>query len=351
LNPRPSRITVGRGRDIGTEGSEADEWKLERPRAGGHVCAASRAGGDAASASAHGALPITKSNALFSTYCGAGGTQGLGALARLTGSGYAMSARGADAGVKEPSLGDAPDEAPHVKKDKPFHATVDVYFHVIHDGATGNVSNQAIADQITVMNLGYGGMEGGFNTGFSFKVVGIDRTDNAAWFNAQAGSADERAMKAALHQGDASDLNIYSSTAEAYLGWAYFPSTYKVHPTIDGLVIDWESMSGTSTRYAGRYDLGKTATHESGHWFGLYHVFQGGCNNWGDYVDDTPPQLIATRGCPEGQDSCKEPGFDSIHNYMDYSYDSCYNQFTAGQAARMQDQWLAFRADGGSTVK
>lgn len=307
----------------------------------------------AAAASAHSAAPIRSSNALFSTYCGTS-AGGYGALTRLTGNAYAGSTRGtagADA-VKEPSLGDAPDEAPPSSKaGKAFAATVDVYFHVIHDGATGNVSDKAVRDQIQVMNLGYGGMEGGVNTGFSFKLVGIDRTDNAAWFNAGAGSSDEREMKAALHRGDASDLNIYSSTASAYLGWAYFPSTYKVHPTIDGLIIDWESMVYTSTRYAGRYDLGKTATHESGHWFGLYHVFQGGCNNWGDYVDDTPPQLIATRGCPEGQDSCKEPGLDSIHNYMDYSYDACYNQFTAGQAKRMQEQWLAFRADGGTTVK
>lgn len=71
----------------------------------------------------------------------------------------------------------------------------------------------------------------------------------------------------------------------------------------------------------------------------------------GDYVDDTPPQLIATRGCPEGQDSCSEPSLDSIHNYMDDSYDSCYNQFTVGQAARMQDQWNYFRAGGGFTVQ
>lgn len=307
----------------------------------------------AASASAHNAVPITKSNALFNTYCGSNAGV-FGALARLTGNAYAGSARGAGGAdaIKEPSFGDAPVEVPHNSKSgKGFSAIVDVYFHVISDGATGNVSDKAVRDQIQVMNMGYGGFEGGVNTGFSFKLVGIDRTDNAAWFNAGAGTADEKAMKAALHQGNASDLNIYSSTASVYLGWAYFPSTYKVHPEIDGLVIDWESMLGTSTRYAGRYDLGKTATHESGHWFGLYHVFQGGCNNWGDYVDDTPPQLIATRGCPEGQDSCSEPGLDSIHNYMDYSYDSCYNQFTAGQAQRMQDQWLAFRADGGTTVK
>ena len=158
-------------------------------------------------------------------------------------------------------------------------------------------------------------------------------------------------MKKALHRGDASDLNIYLTTAGVYLGWAYFPSTYKTKPWIDGIVIDWASLLHTSTIYAGRYDLGKTATHETGHWLGLYHVFQGGCNAKGDYVDDTPPQLIATRGCPEGQDSCKEPGLDSIHNYMDYSYDSCYNQFTGGQTTRMQDQWNYFRADGGFTVQ
>ena len=102
--------------------------------------------------------------------------------------------------------------------------------------------------------------------------------------------------------------------------------------------------AGRSSTYAGRYDLGHTATHEAGHWINLHHVFNGACNNWGDYVDDTPPQRIATNGCPVGQDSCREPGLDSIHNYMDYSYDACYNQFTTGQVARMQDAWLFYRA-------
>ena len=103
-------------------------------------------------------------------------------------------------------------------------------------------------------------------------------------------------------------------------------------------------MPGTSTRYADKYDLGKTGTHEAGHWVNLHHTFNGGCNNWRDYVDDTPAQSVATFGCPEGQDTCSEPGLDPIHNYMDYSFDSCYNQFTAGQAARMQDAWLHWRA-------
>jgi hypothetical protein len=303
-------------------------------------------------AAAHQTLTNALVHPPLSTFCGQ--TQpGFAPLSRLTS--RPSFARGTGDQAREPGSADTPAEVPasdQGKGGKGFRVTVDVYFHVVYDAAipASNVSDTAISQQMTVLNLGYAGMEGGVDTGIRFRLVGVDRTANTAWFNARPGSQDERDMKQALHRGNASDFNVYATTASYYLGWAYFPSTYKTKPWLDGLVIDWESMPGTSTRYAGRYDLGKTATHEAGHWFGLYHVFQGGCNNWGDYVADTPPQLIATRGCPEGQDSCKEPGLDSIHNYMDYSYDSCYNQFTAGQAARMQDQWLFFRADGGTTT-
>ena len=106
-------------------------------------------------------------------------------------------------------------------------------------------------------------------------------------------------------------------------------------------------MYKTSDTYVDRYDLGLTAVHEAGHWFALEHTFYGGCNEHGDDVDDTPPMKIPTSGCPADgtKDTCpNDPGSDPIHNFMDYSYDQCYTEFTPGQAERSHDYWLAFRA-------
>ena len=257
----------------------------------------------------------------------------------------ASAARGVTA--REPSLNQVAEEASaRPSAAVAFSATVPVYFHVVTpDGVTGNVTNAQIAAQIRVMNAGFSGAEGGVDTGFRFALAAVDRTVNADWFNANPGTKAERDMKNALHTGGTNALNYYSTTAGAFLGWAFFPNVVEHgNAYLDGIVVDWESMFRTSKRYAGQYDLGKTATHEAGHWVNLFHTFQGACNNYGDYVDDTPAQSIATFGCPVGQDSCPEPGLDPIHNYMDYSFDSCYDQFTAGQSARMQAAWLEWRA-------
>ncbi|KAG6849220.1 hypothetical protein H0H93_010342 [Arthromyces matolae] len=116
-----------------------------------------------------------------------------------------------------------------------------------------------------------------------------------------------------------------------------------------------------SLRIGGPSDL-NTLTHEAGHWFGLYHTFQSGCSEEGDYVDDTPPEADPAYGCPIGRDTCKSDNLPdpireeslsvscavaelrtSTDNFMDYSDDSCMNQFTAGQAVRMKEQLRTYR--------
>ncbi len=77
------------------------------------------------------------------------------------------------------------------------------------------------------------------------------------------------------------------------------------------------------------------------------HTFDQGCVGHGDHVADTPAEETPTSGCPEGKDTCAAPGADPIHNYMDYSYDSCYTEFTAGQAERGQEQYLFWRVKHG----
>ena len=250
--------------------------------------------------------------------------------------------------IREKELGQVHKNVPtdRSRANRPgFGTTVPTWVHVVSDGAIGNVSDRAIRDQIRVLDMTFGGFEGGVAAGFNFELVGTTRTNNATWHYADD-FASESAMKQALKRGGDDTLNLYITTAGAYLGWAYYPSITD-DPSfayLDGVVIDWESMLGTSTRYAGAYDQGETGTHEVGHWLNLAHTFEGKCSRAGDGVADTPAERTPTSGCPIGKDPCSAPGLDPIHNYMDYSFDNCYTEFTAGQAARMQDAWLFWRA-------
>src|SRR5262249_24435154 len=60
-----------------------------------------------------------------------------------------------------------------------------------------------------------------------------------------------------------------------------------------------------------------------------------GCTPPGDYVEDTPFEASPARGCPIGRNTCLQPGDDPIHNYMDYTDDDCYTEFTRGQLDRI----------------
>ncbi len=226
---------------------------------------------------------------------------------------------------------------------KPTAGTIDVYFHIVTaaDG-TGAVSDATVAAQMLVLNQTFSGLYGGDDTGFDFNLVATTRTANDAWFEGET-FADELAMKTALKQGDAADLNIYSTSGAGFLGFAYYPSITSSNrfEVLDGVVIHYGSLPGG---FIGNYNLGYTATHEVGHYLGLAHTFEKGCIGHGDYVDDTPAMLVPTSGCPANKDTCpRDAGLDPVHNYMDYSYDICYTEFTPGQTERMQKQFAHWR--------
>jgi hypothetical protein len=239
------------------------------------------------------------------------------------------------------------DEAAKKGVDKRATVTIPVYWHIITTASgQGNVS-ALVPAQMQVLNNEYA------PSGFTFELASVQVVANNAWFFAEAGSADESAMKAALRRGGPDTLNIYTTNGDVYLGWATPAFYYKFFPSYDGVVLWWAAMPGTGL--AGEspdepdgvltYDQGDTGTHEVGHWLGLDHTFAGGCSHPGDFVKDTPAEAEPQFYCVQ-RDSCTGrpfPGSDPITNFMDYVDDVCMDHFTTEQTKRMRKHWHAFR--------
>ncbi|KAL1306534.1 hypothetical protein AAFC00_005225 [Neodothiora populina] len=218
-------------------------------------------------------------------------------------------------------------------------------FHVVTKTSSAGSITQAMADkQIAVMNEVYNP----YNV--NFILVNATFTVNDAWAVGQG--SDNDAMKSSLRQGSYSTLNIYFQTDlyGSILGTCSLPSDIGAAPVDpktyfqDGCNVQAGTMPGGVIQ---GYNLGKTAVHETGHWLGLLHVFEGySCTGDGDFIADTPMQSTSTDGCPTkpAKDSCPAAtGVDAVHNYMDYSTDACYTNFTPLQQARIADMWATYR--------
>lgn len=169
-----------------------------------------------------------------------------------------------------------------------------------------------------------------------FVLQNVSHTVNDEW----ATSTRNKDKSVALRRGNYDDLNIFfesrvGTRPDTITGLCEFPVQDPANTGINGTSwAVWDGCHvGAVTMPGGPgvpgdpgNNQGKTGTHEVGHWFGLFHVFDGfDCNGEGDFVDDTPMMAGASKGCNMGQDTCPDhPGLDPIHNYMDYSSNEWY---------------------------
>jgi hypothetical protein len=216
-----------------------------------------------------------------------------------------------------------------------FRLTIPIAFHVITCDGGGNVPQSQLDAQVAELNQAYRG------TGFSFVLSSVDRTEDCHWFNRAFSPGTEKNMKKQLATDVTHTLNVYTVVpAKGIIGWSYLPQTLPEDSYLQGVVIHYATLPGGTLA---PFNEGGTLDHEVGHYLGLLHTFENGCVAPGDFVDDTPFEATPAFGCPIGRNTCPQPGDDPIHNYMDYTDDACYTEFTPDQIARMQSVVAVYR--------
>ena len=236
---------------------------------------------------------------------------------------------------------------------------IPVVVHIIENtNGDGQISNAMVQSQIDVLNEDFRAIAGTLGENGNDAVIefyladvdpngnptnGITHTVNNTWFNDSGNYWDVLAWDTANY------LNIYTNSAGGFLGYVPdLPQGGLAGQNHDRVVVLWSAF-GRNAPIGPPYDLGRTATHEVGHYFGLNHTFSGGCAspsscyNNGDLICDTNPEGGPVFGCPASVTSCGLPApFD---NYMDYSDDICYEQFTPEQVNRMRCSIQHYRED------
>lgn len=215
---------------------------------------------------------------------------------------------------------------------------VPIAWHVLHDArGKGNVSVTKLEDQVKVLNKAFS------DSPFRFATRSVDRTNNEEWFNNCKGQ--RFFIRRGLGILPASTLNIYTCQFKdpLLLGDASFPWSDLESGLSHGVAIHYETLPGGAMR---TLNLGDNAVHEVGHYFGLFHVCEGGCfDRDDDEVADTPRCADYTYVCTDQPvDTCKSiSGLDPIHNYMGYMEDKCMYEFTPGQISKMEKDVKKYR--------
>ena len=241
--------------------------------------------------------------------------------------------------------------------------TIPVVFHVVYNGEAENISDEQILSQLEVLNADFRRRNAdAVNTPSYFApyaadtriefclaslapngdpTTGITRTQT---YRSEFDYAFDYIKKGDNGGVDAWDTNRYlniwvGNIKDKVLGYASPPGTTLPH--LDGVVLHYTAVGAAPVnKYDSPYNLGRTGTHEVGHWLGLSHIWgeeEDSCSD-SDGISDTPNQQTYTTACSGGIElSCDNGPYGNMYqNYMDYSHDACMNLFTHGQAAYMK---------------
>jgi Pregnancy-associated plasma protein-A/Secretion system C-terminal sorting domain/Fibronectin type III domain len=238
---------------------------------------------------------------------------------------------------------------------------IPVVVHLIYNAAAENISDPQVVSQIEVLNKDFRKMNAeaaSVPTGFlnlaadveinfclatvtptGTATTGINRvsTTKTSW---SSNDDMKRPLKGGVGAWDAARyLNIWvCNLGSGTLGYSSFPGATS---TVDGVVIDYRYFGTIGTRAP--FHLGRTTTHEVGHWLGLFHIWgDTACGD--DHVGDTPFHHGANFGCPAYpayNSSCGSNIIEMPMNFMDYTNDACMAMFTVGQKTRMRSLFVA----------
>ncbi|UFH52373.1 M43 family zinc metalloprotease [Spirosoma sp. KNUC1025] len=258
---------------------------------------------------------------------------------------------------------------------------IPVVVHIIHSTASGqiggesngNISDDQVLSQIQILNEDYRRKAGtnGYNTssigadaGIEFFLATTDPNGKPSTGITRHYYANKSSFDVLSYEDDLLLSTIAYWPSDRYLNiWVTKVDNNNLgftpqYPTItksdtlqglpvdtdkltDGVIVDYRAFGKqTVSSYYKSYALGRTATHEIGHWLGLFHPdgpYDDPCGD--DYIADTPPtdNLNQTSSCTDIYSNCSgKRTRELIENYMMYSPDACMNMFTAGQVARMR---------------